>query len=116
VVVGAAHALIGHVLHAHGRVGPAHIHADPQEHGDDAGVLADRPVAFGAHARIDQDLGDGVLGRPGFLALVGGGQVPDVVDRVVIADVLQGVGDALDEVFLLNRYGGGLWHVKGFSG
>src|SRR5690606_17401885 len=88
VVVGAAHAFVGHVLHAHGRIGPTHVHAYPQEHGNDAGVLADRPVALGAHARIDQDLGDGVLGRLGLLALVGGGQVPDVVDRVVIADVL----------------------------
>jgi hypothetical protein len=42
-----------------------------RKHGDDAGVLADRAVAFGAHARVDQDLGDGVLGRRRFLALVG---------------------------------------------
>src|SRR5690606_24736090 len=96
VVVGAAHALVDHVLHAHGRVVPAHVHADLQEHGDDAGVLADRAVAFGAHARVDQDLRHRVLGRGRFLALPGGGEVADVVDRVVVADVLQRVGDGLD--------------------
>jgi hypothetical protein len=63
-------------------------------------------VAFGAHARVDQDLGDGVLRGRGLLALVGGGKVPDVVHRVVVADVLQGVGDGLDEVFLLDRRAG----------
>src|SRR3546814_18527864 len=64
--------------------------------GDDASVLADRPMAFGAHARVDQDLRDRVLRSRAFLALVGGRQVPDVVDRMVVADVLQGVGDGLD--------------------
>jgi hypothetical protein len=57
---------------------------------------------FGAHARIDQDLRDGVLGRRRLLALVGGGEVLDVIDRVVVADVLQGIGDGLDQVFLLD--------------
>src|SRR5699024_6352516 len=79
------------------------------EHGDDAGVLADRPVAFGAHARIDQDLRHRVLRRRRLLALVRGGEVPDVIHRVVIADVLQRVGDGLDEV-LLPDHGGGLAH------
>ena len=103
MVVGAAHAFVDHVLHAHRGVVPAHVHADLEEHGHDAGVLADRTVAFGAHARIDQDLGDGILRRRRLLALVGGGEVLDVVHRVVVADVLQGIGDGLDEVFLLDR-------------
>src|SRR5690606_18916746 len=103
-VVGAAHALVDHVLHAHGRVVPAHVHADLQEHGDDAGVLADRAVAFGAHARVDQDLRHRVLGRGRFLALPGGGEVADVVDRVVVADVLQRVGDGLDQVLLADGH------------
>src|SRR5690606_21843933 len=77
VVVGATHALVDHVLHAHGRVIPTHVHADLEEHGDDAGVLADRAVALGAHARVDQDLRHRVLGRGRFLALVGGGEVAD---------------------------------------
>ncbi len=103
VVVGAAHAFVGHVLHAHGGVVPAHVHADFQEHGDDAGVLADRPVAFGAHARIDQDLGHRLLRGRRLFALIGSVEALDVIDRVVVRDVLQRVGDGLDEVFLLDR-------------
>src|SRR5690606_5353710 len=41
-------------------------------------------------------------------ALVGGGEALDVVDRVVVADVLEGVGDGLDEVVLLDRCHGWL--------
>ncbi len=52
VHVGAANALIGHLFHAHGGVVPAHVHADFQEHGDDAGVLADRAVALGMRGLI----------------------------------------------------------------
>jgi hypothetical protein len=70
-----------------------------EEDVDDAGVLADRPLALGAHARVGQDLRDGVLGRRALLALVGARQVGDVVGRVVVADVLQRGGDALDQVF-----------------
>jgi hypothetical protein len=62
MVIGATHAFVDHVLDAHGGVVPAHVHADLEEDGDDAGVLADRPVALGTHARVDQDLRDGVLG------------------------------------------------------
>jgi hypothetical protein len=50
MVVGAAHAFVDHVLHAHGGVVPAHVHADGEEHRDDAGVLADRAVPS-AHMR-----------------------------------------------------------------
>src|SRR5690606_35632357 len=107
VVVGAAHALVDHVLDAHAGVRPGDVHADLEEDGDDAGVLADRPVALGAHARVDQDLRHRVAGGGRCLALVSGGEVPDVVDGVVVRDVLQGVGDALDEVFLLDGSHGG---------
>src|SRR3546814_11275042 len=62
-----------------------------------------RPVALGAHPRVDQDLRDRVLRSRAFLALVSRREVPDVVHRVVVADVLQRVGDALDEIFLLDR-------------
>jgi hypothetical protein len=59
-------------------------------------------VAFGTHAAVGEDLGDGILGGRALLALVGGAERLDVVERVVVADVLECVGDALDEVFLLD--------------
>src|SRR6185312_3793855 len=43
-----------------------------------------------------------VLRRGRFLALVRGGQRLDVIHRVVVADVLQGVRDGLDQVGLLD--------------
>jgi len=97
--VGAPHAFVDHVLDAQRGI-PTHIHADLEKHRDDAGVLADRAMTLGAHPRIDQDLGDGVLGRRRLFALIGRGQAADIVDRVVITDVLQRVGDRLDEVVL----------------
>ena len=58
---------------------PAHLHADLQEDHHHAGILADGPMALGAHPRVDQDLGHGVAGRRGFLAVVGRGQGADIV-------------------------------------
>ena len=77
LVVGAAHAFIR--SGSSREAVPAHVHADLEEHVDDAGVLADGAVAFGAHARVGQDLRDGVLGGGALLALIGAGQVGDVV-------------------------------------
>ena len=71
----------------------AHVHADLGEHVDDAGVLADRPVPGRAHTAVGQDLRDRVLRRCALLALVGTGEVGDVVGGVVVADVLQRGGD-----------------------
>jgi hypothetical protein len=96
-----AHALIDHLLHRQRGI-PMHVHADLEEHQRDAGILADRAVALGAHPRVDQNLRDGVLGGRAFLALVGLRQRLDVIDGMVVADVLEGVGDALDEIFLAN--------------
>ena len=95
--VAAAHAFIHHLLEAARRV-PAHAEARLHEHVDDASVLADRPPAFRAHARIGQDLRDRVLRRGRLLALVGAREVRDVVGGVVVGDELQGVRDALHEV------------------
>ena len=102
VVVAAAHAFVDGVVQAAGEAFPAHVHADLQEHVDDAGVLADRPVAGRAHLAVGQDLRDRVLGRRALLALVGARQVGDVVGRVVVADVLQRGGDGFDQVGLLD--------------
>ena len=103
IEIGAAHAFVDHVGRRHRRAFPAHVHADLHERDDDAGVLADRPMAFGAHARIGEDLRDRVLRRRRLLGRVGVAERLDVVERMVVGDVLQRVGDALDEVLLLDR-------------
>ena len=101
--VRAPHAFVDHVADAHRDALPLHVHADFHEGDDDAGVLADRALAFGAHARVGEDLRDRVLGGGRLLRRVGLAERLDVVDRVVVGDVLQRVGDARDEVRLLDR-------------
>ncbi len=100
VVVAAAHAFVDGVFQAlaGGEAFPAHVHADLQEHVDDAGVLADGALAGGAHLAVGKDLRHRVLGRRALLALVGTGQVGDEVGGMVVADVLQGRGDGFHEV------------------
>ena len=100
VVVTAAHAFVDGVIHAAGETFPAHVHANFQKHIDDAGVLANRPVACGAHFAIGQNLRHGIFGRRAFFSLVGPRQVGNVVRRMVITDVLQGSGNRLDQVGL----------------
>ena len=90
---GAAHALVAELLQGlrwgvAGVVGEADVETELEEDGHDAGVLADGAVAFGAHAGVDEDLLDGVFGGGGLFELVGAGEVGDVVDRVIEADVL----------------------------
>ncbi|MNT12115.1 hypothetical protein D3C72_1470300 [compost metagenome] len=103
VVVAAAHAFVDGVVQAAAETFPAHVHAHLQEHVDDAGVLADRAVARGAHLAVGQDLRNGVLGGGTLLALVGLGQVGNVVRGVVVADVLERGADRFDQVGLLDR-------------
>jgi len=118
-VVGAAHALVDHVVQAHGGAIPAHVHADADEDGDDAGVLADRAVTSGAHARVDQNLRHGVAGGRGFFTLVGFVHRLDEIHGMVVRNELQSVGDALNQVVLLDHghaarpHGGA---VRGASG
>ena len=99
--VGAANALVANVGQRH--VGlPLHVHADAQEYGDDAGILANRAMAHRAHARIDQDLRDGVARGRVLLAPVSLVHAADKVQRVVIGNVLQRVGNAVDQIVLLD--------------
>ncbi|KPX08778.1 Unknown protein sequence [Pseudomonas syringae pv. coryli] len=102
-VVRAAHAFVDHVVQAHGGAVPANIHPHAHENRDDAGVLADRAMTGRAHARVDQDLGDGVTsGRRLFtqIRLVHG---LDEVYGVVIGNELQCVCNALNQVVLLDH-------------
>jgi hypothetical protein len=57
-------------------------------------------MALGRHARIDQDLRQGVLGGRRLLAVVGGLHGTHEIERMKVRDVLEGVGDRLDEIFL----------------
>src|SRR5581483_818939 len=97
IEVGAAHALVDRLLEI--VEVQAHPGADLQEHVDDAGVLADRAMAFRAHPRIGEDLRDRVLRRRRLLALVGAAERADVIGGVVIRNKLQRVRDALHQVF-----------------
>jgi hypothetical protein len=103
VVVGAAHALIDHILQRLFGFQTA-VLAPFDEDVDDAGVLADRAVPFGAHAAVGQDLRDGILGRRALLHLIGVTQRADVIHRVIIGDVLQRVGHALDQIVFANGH------------
>ena len=100
--VGAPHAGIDHVIDAAVGV-PAYVHAYAEENIDNAGVLADRPVPLGTHARVDQDLRHGVTRGRGLLALVRRMHRPDKVRRVIVGDILQGIADAVDEILLADR-------------
>ena len=105
--VAAAHAFVDGVLQAAGEAIEPAVHADLEEHVDDAGVLADGAMPHRAHLAVGEDLRDRVLGRGAALALVRAGEVGDVVRRMVVADVLQRRGDRLDEVGLLDAGGHG---------
>ena len=106
MVVALTNALIDCVVNAAGKTIPAHVHANFQKHIDDAGVLANRPLAGCAHFAVGQNLRNRILGSRAFFSLIGACQMGDVVGRVVVADVLQGGGYGFDEVGLFD---GGHW-------
>ena len=104
VIIGLPHAFIDNLLQAALRIEAA-VHAPLHEDIDDAGVLANRTMTFGAHAAVGQDLCDRILGCRTLLGLVGFAQRPDIIHRVVIGDILEGVLHALDQIlFLDNRH------------
>ena len=107
-VVGAPYAFIDHLVERHAGI-PLHIHAHLAEHGHDAGILTNRAVAFGTHARIHQNLLDGIFGRRTGFLFVSRCHRLDEVRRVIIGNVLQCVGNALNDIFLFDnaRLGGG---------
>ncbi|MCY1466443.1 hypothetical protein D9M71_847510 [compost metagenome] len=60
-------------------------------------------MAGGAHARVDQDLGDGVTGSRRLFAQVGLVHGLDEIHGVVVGNELQCVGNALNQVVLLDH-------------
>ena len=101
--LGTANTLVDHVVQAHACAVPAYVHAHAHEYSDDAGVLADRPVAGRTHPRVDQDLCHGIAGCWRFFAQVGLVHRLDEVDGVVVGDELQSVSNALYQVVLLDH-------------
>ena len=69
------------------------VHTDPDKGNRNPGVLAYWPMTLCCHTRIDEDLRHRVLGRRRFFFQVGLVQCLDVIDRVVVADVLECIGD-----------------------
>ncbi len=110
MVVTTTHAFIDRIFKRSLEAIQSHVHADLQKHIDDAGVLANRPPSFGAHARVGQDLRDRILGGGAFFALVRTRKMADVVGRMVVADVLQRGGNALDQIGLANAC-----HARSFA-
>ncbi len=107
VEIGTADAFIDHLLHRLRCVVETAVHAPFDEDIDDAGILADRTMPFGAHAAVRQDLRDRVLGRGRLFGRIGFAERADIVHRVIIADELERVGDAFDKISLLDRNGHG---------
>jgi hypothetical protein len=63
-------------------------------------------MPLGTHARVGEYLRDGIASGWRFFKLVGSAQRLDVVHRMVVGDVLQGIGDAVDDVLLFDdRHG-----------
>ena len=74
----------------------------------DTGVLADRAMSLGAHARIGQDLCDCVFCCRTLLGFVRPRQVSDVVGGMVVADELECCADRFDEIIHLDYGHAGL--------
>ena len=102
VQIGAAHAFVHHFLNGF-RGLPGHVHANFYEGHHDAGILADRAVAFGTHAAVGEDLGDGVLRGRRFFQFIGAAQGANIIHRVEIADVLQRIGHGGDDILFADH-------------
>jgi hypothetical protein len=65
-------------------------------------------MALGAHARVDEQLRDGIASGRRLLLLIGPRQALDEVNGMVVRNKLESVSDALDEVVLLDDCHNGL--------
>jgi len=101
VSVSLAHSLIDHVGETHIGI-PAHVHTHFHKDGHNTCVLTDRPVAHGAHARVDQYLCHGIFGRFRLLAIVGFFYCFDKIGRVIVRNILQSICNTLNNILLTN--------------
>src|SRR3546814_5550161 len=104
MAIGSPHPLIDHLLERLAARQPA-ILPPFHEHGDDARILADRPMPLGAHPAVGQSLRNRILRRRRLLGFVSLPQRPDIIHRMVVGDVLKGIGNTLDEVRLTDDGG-----------
>ncbi len=102
VEIGAPHAFIDHGLEIESGL-PLHAHAHLDEDHHDARVLADGPMPFGAQAGVGENLRDGVPRRGALLHVVGAAHGPYEIRRVVVGNVLQGCGDAVNHIGFTNH-------------
>ena len=92
------------MLNANGFIAIADLDSeDGSFHSDNTGVLANGAVALSTHARIDQNLTDGIFGRSGFLHLPGPVHGINKILAVVAGNILQGIGNTVDEVVLFDN-------------
>ena len=108
--VAAPNACVDHLLHRQGAF-PLNLHADGEEHIDDAGILADGSFANGAHAGIHQHLGQRRLGGWRLLLFPRLDHGSQKVGRVIVGNELQCIGHTLDQVFLADD-GHGISHKR----
>ena len=94
---------------------PTNVHADLDERNRNARILTNRPMAFSRHPRIDEDLRNRVLGGGRLLFQIRLVQRLDVIDRMVVADELERVGDGRDEIFLFDGGHVGIRLLFGFG-
>ena len=102
-VIGASDTFIDHVIQAHGRTIPTDIHPHSGKHGDNTGILTDRPVTGSTHTGVNQNLRHGIAGRLGLLPLIGLMHRLNEINRVIIGNVLQRIGYTLDHIILFDN-------------
>ena len=102
IEVSAPHAFVDHRVEVTTHI-PAHTHADLDEHHHDARVLTDGTVSFGTQSRVGENLCDGIARRRTLLHRVGAAHRLNEIRGVVVGNVLQGVGNARNDIFFANH-------------
>ena len=102
VGITAPHTLVNHVFKGHVRV-PLHVHANTNQHVNNAGILTDWPLTNGAHTRVHQHLSERGLSRWRFLAFPRSAHGANKIRWVIVRNKLQRVGDALNQIILLDN-------------
>ena len=62
-------------------------------------------MPLGTHSAVGQYLRDGVFGCWRLLGLISVAQRADIIHGVEVTDILQRVGDALDQISIADDYG-----------